>query len=89
MTATRRADVELAVESALAAVAPEADFATLDRKGNLREQLDIDSMDFLNFVVGVHRALGVDVPERDYAKLATFDACVEYLLAATVSSART
>ena len=44
-------------------------------------QLDLDSMDFLNFVVGLHAALGVDIPEADYAKLATLDGCVEYLAA--------
>jgi len=78
-----RADLQATVLRALASVAPEADTAALDPKKPIREELDIDSMDFLNFVVALHAALGVDVPERDYAKLATLDSCVNYLSAQT------
>jgi acyl carrier protein len=60
-------------------IAPEADLASLRSDVAFREQLDLDSMDILNFVVGLHAALGVDIPEADYPKLATLDACVEYL----------
>ncbi len=87
MNTTTRTEVERAVQDALSAVAPETDFSTLDPKQGLREQLDLDSMDFLNFVVGVHKTLGVDVPERDYAKLATLESAVAYLLR-TASSSR-
>jgi acyl carrier protein len=69
------------VLAALGDVAPELDAATLDPKRDLRDQLDLDSMDFLNFVVGLHKALGVDIPEADYRKLGTVDACVAYLAA--------
>jgi len=65
----------------LAAVAPEADLAAIDPGTDLRDQLDIDSVDFLNFVVGLHNALGVDVPEADYPQLSSIDACVVYLAA--------
>ena len=51
------------------------------RTANLRDTLDLDSVDFLNFVVGLHAALGVDIPEADYDKLASLDACVAYLAA--------
>lgn len=78
-----RDDLKRAVLDALLSVAPEADAAALDPTRSLREQLDIDSMDFLRFVVAIHRALGVDVPERDYAKLATLDSSVDYLLERT------
>jgi acyl carrier protein len=71
------------VIDALAKVAPEADASTLDPKQGLRDQLDLDSMDFLNFVLALHAALGVDVPERDYPKLATLDSCVDYLARTT------
>lgn len=77
------AEIERAVLDALLSVAPEADAAALDRKRPIREQLDLDSMDFLNFVSALHRALGVDVPERDYPKLATLDSGVAYLSART------
>jgi acyl carrier protein len=60
-------------------IAPEADLASLRPDVAFREQLDLDSMDLLNFVVGLHGALGVEIPEADYPKLATLDACVEYL----------
>lgn len=60
-------------------IAPEADLGSLRSDVAFREQLDLDSMDILNFVVGLHGALGVDIPEADYPKLATLDACVEYL----------
>ena len=64
---------------ALGAIAPEADLAALRPDAALREELDLDSMDFLNFVVRLHDRLGVDVPERDYPRLATLDGCVRYL----------
>jgi acyl carrier protein len=70
-----------AVLEALGNVAPELDPASLDPRQDLRNQLDLDSMDFLNFVVGLHKAFGVDIPEADYRKLATLDACVAYLMA--------
>jgi acyl carrier protein len=60
-------------------IAPEADLASLRPDLPLREQLDLDSMDILNFVVGLQAAIGVETPEADYPKLATLDACVEYL----------
>jgi acyl carrier protein len=78
-----RQQIRDAVLQALGRVAPEADLAQVDPAIPLREQFDIDSMDFLNFVVALHKGLGVDVPERDYSKLATLDGCVAYL--ATVS----
>ena len=63
----------------LGGIAPEADLAALDPGADLRETLDLDSMDFLNFVVGLHEGTGIDVPESDYARLATLDGCVAYL----------
>lgn len=63
----------------LGGIAPEADLDRLDPAVAFREQLDLDSMDLLNFAIGLHEALGVDVPEADYARLATLDGCVAYL----------
>jgi acyl carrier protein len=67
------------VIEALLDVAPDVDAATLDGARPFREQFDFDSMDQLNFVVGLHRRLGVDVPEIDYPQLATLEGCVAYL----------
>jgi acyl carrier protein len=77
-----RDEIRNTVLRALGSVAPETDTTHLQPNVSLREQLDIDSMDFLNFVIALHRALQVEIPEADYPKLATLDGCVEYLLAA-------
>lgn len=71
------------VVEALRAVAPEADPTTLAEDARLRDELDLDSMDFLNFVIAVHRAVHVDIPEADYPKLQTLGGAVRYLEART------
>lgn len=76
-------DIRRTVLTALGAVAPEADLSTLDPAEPIRDQLDLDSMDFLNFVVSLHERLGVEVPEADYNKLATVDGAVAYFTART------
>ena len=60
-------------------IAPEADLSQLKPSLRIRDQLDIDSMDLLNFVIGLHKALKVEIPESDYPKLATLDGCLNYL----------
>jgi acyl carrier protein len=74
-----REEIRSAVLEALAAVAPEADPASLDASAPLREQLDLDSMDFLNFVIGIHERTGAEIPEADYAKLASLEHAVAYV----------
>ena len=74
-------DLQAALLRALGDVAPEADLASLKSDVPLREQLDLDSMDVLNFVVALRDALGVEIPEADYPRLTTLDACVDYLQA--------
>ena len=61
-------------------IAPEADLESLEPDVELREQLDIDSMDFLNFVIGLHEATGFDIPEADYERLETLESAIEYLV---------
>jgi acyl carrier protein len=60
-------------------IAPEADTCALAGDADLREALDLDSMDFLNFVVALHDRAGVDVPEADYPELFTLDSAIAYL----------
>jgi acyl carrier protein len=72
-------DIRAAVLRALGGVAPEADLEHLKSDVSFREQLDIDSMDFLNFVIALHKALRIEISEKDYPKLTTLDACVAYL----------
>jgi acyl carrier protein len=62
-------------------IAPDIDLQKVDPSADLREALDIDSMDFLNFVTAIHRRLGVDIPELDYPKLVTLKGAVSYLQA--------
>ncbi len=75
------ADIRTVLTEELGNIAPEMDLQTLDPAADLREALDIDSMDFLNFVIAVHRRLAVDIPELDYPKLITFDGAMGYLKA--------
>ncbi len=72
-------EIRAAVLDALGSVAPEADLEHLKPDVNFREQLDIDSMDFLNFVIALHNDLGIEIPEKDYPRLFTLNRSVEYL----------
>jgi acyl carrier protein len=67
------------VISVLTHVAPDIDPTAIDPDAELVEQLDIDSMDFLNIVVEINERTGIDVPERDYPKLSTLNDAVGYL----------
>ncbi len=80
--------IRAAVLRQLGAIAPEADLDQLRPDLSLRDQLDIDSMDFLNFVIALHKELQVDIPERYYPKLLTLEGCVNYLSAAAGSQRR-
>jgi acyl carrier protein len=63
----------------LASIAPEADLATVGDTEDLREALDLDSMDFLNFVIGLGEKTGLKIPEADTPKLHTMKGLVAYL----------
>ena len=77
------AEIKAAILDGLAQIAPESDPAELSPNENVRRALDIDSFDFLNFLIGLHEKLGVDIPEADYGKLNTLDEMVAYLAART------
>jgi acyl carrier protein len=74
-----RDETRATVLRVLGDIAPEADLNALKGNVPLREQLDLDSMDLLNVAVGLHAALGVEIPEADHHKVATLDGCVAYL----------
>ena len=65
----------------LGQIAPEADFDDLEDDEDVREALDIDSFDFLNFLIGMNEQVGVDIPEADYGKLISMDDLIKYLMA--------
>lgn len=64
----------------LGQIAPEADLTHLAPDVDLRQTLDIDSFDHLNFLIGLNDALGIDIPEADYGQLTTLTTIVQYLL---------
>ena len=74
-------DIRTVVQEELNNIAPEIDLSTVDPAADLREALDIDSMDFLNFITAIHQRWGVDVPELDYPKLGTLNGAMKYLQA--------
>jgi acyl carrier protein len=63
----------------LSNIAPEVDMASIDPNADLREAIDIDSMDFLNLVTALHHRLGLDIPEVDYPKLVTLNGVIAYI----------
>ena len=63
----------------LAEIAPEVDPAGLAGDIPLRDQVDLDSMDFLNYLISIHQKLAVEIPEGDYDRLATLDGIVAYV----------
>lgn len=72
-------DIRQTVLRLLGEIAPEADLSALKPGVSFRDQLDIDSMDFLNFVIMIHKTFGVEIPEADYPKYGTLNGCVEQL----------
>ncbi|WP_099022975.1 acyl carrier protein [Mycolicibacterium palauense] len=68
-----------AVLSVLTTIAPEVEPDEIDDDAPLRDQVDLDSMDWLNFFLGVHRRLNVEIPESAYANLHTLADVVAYV----------
>lgn len=76
--AMTRVDLKETIINALSMIAPEADFDALGPNDNVRETLDIDSFDFLNFLIEMDGILGVETPEADYGKLNSMTDMVNY-----------
>lgn len=72
------AEIKSVIRDILGGIAPEADLDVVAGDEDLREALDLDSMDFLNFVVALHERTGADTPEADYPRLRTLDGAVAY-----------
>lgn len=73
------AQVRALAAEVLAGIAPEADLGTVGDDEDLRDALDLDSMDFMNFVVGLSERAGRDIPEADTPRLRTLRGVVQYL----------
>lgn len=76
-----REELRTEIANVLSGIAPEVDLAKAPPRANLREWADIDSMDWLNFVVGLHQKLGVEIKETDYASVRSLDALLDFLAA--------
>lgn len=72
-------DIKKAVLHSLHLIAPEVDLEAINPDALLREEIELDSVDFLRFVQQLHNELNVDVLEKDYDKLSTLNRCVAYL----------
>lgn len=72
-------DARLAVHSAIGQVAPDVDLAGLDEQSRLRQDLELDSLDFLRLVEAIDESTGVDIPEHDYTAVTTVKGLIDYL----------
>jgi len=73
------AELDSLVRAILRDIAPEMDIDALPAGDDMRDALDIDSVDFLNFVAALHEQTGIEIPERDYPMVSTVAGCVDYL----------
>ena len=64
----------------IADITPDEDLTLVKSEVRLRDQLSLDSMDFLDIVMELRKKHGIEVPEADYVQLASLDSCAEYLL---------
>ena len=72
-------EIEQAVKQALYDVAPDIAGEPIEPDQAFREQFEVDSMDFLNFIIALHKATRVEIPEKDYAMLQSLSSAVNYL----------
>jgi acyl carrier protein len=79
MATPTREQIRKTIFDVFGAIAPEVEPDTIDPGKPLRDQIDLDSMDWLNVIIRLHEILGIDIPESDYAELATLDGTVQYL----------
>ncbi len=72
-------EIRKALYDIISEIVPDEDLSNLDDNQTIRDQIDLDSMDFLDIVLELRKRYKADVPEEDYPKLATINSCVEYL----------
>jgi acyl carrier protein len=74
-----RPEIASVLKECLASIVPGVDLDTVDPAADLRDEIELDSMDLLNLVIALHKRLGVDIPEVDVPKLVTIDGATTYL----------
>ncbi len=72
-------EIRKAIIEIIGMILPDEDMSTLKGDEDIREQIEMDSMDFLDIVMELRKRYAVEVPEEDYGNLATVDSSVEYL----------
>lgn len=72
-------DIRKIVVDIIAEIAPDEDVSNLKDDARLRDQLELDSMDFLDIVMELRKKYNIEVPEADYPKLESLQSCVDYL----------
>jgi acyl carrier protein len=72
-------EIKAVVAGAIHKIAPEIDLDQVDPSVDLREQVDLDSMDILNLAIAIHEATRVDIPESDYPQMVTLNGAIGYL----------
>ncbi|GEO87560.1 MULTISPECIES: acyl carrier protein [Alphaproteobacteria] len=73
-------ELEAVLAETLRRIAPDVDVAEIDRDGDLRQEFDIDSIDFLNLITALAKRFSLPIPEEDYPRLRSFAAIVDYLV---------
>jgi acyl carrier protein len=76
-------ELDSALREELHKIAPDMEIEDIDPMGDLREEFDIDSMDFLNLVSALSKRLGLPMPEEDYDEMGSYNAMLAYLKAHT------
>ena len=74
-----RDEVRQAILNILKDIAPDEDVSSIEDDAVLREQIDLDSMDFLDIVMELRKRFDIEVPESDYQELASMASCIQYL----------
>ena len=72
-------EIVIAIKDIITTIAPDEDVSSLDMHERLRDQIELDSMDFLDIVMELRKRYGVQIPEEEYTELATLQGCVDYL----------
>lgn len=83
-----RDEAKAVLEACILSVAPEADMNGVRADRSLRDQLEIDSFDFLTLLTHLHEKTGINVPEADYGKLVTLNGMIEYTMASSLKKSQ-
>lgn len=74
-----RAEVRQAILDIIEELVPDEDLSSIDDKEKIRDQIELDSMDFLDIIMELRKRYGINVPEDDYPNFITLEGCMDYL----------